>query len=1010
VLRSICFLILLSLSLSAQTVSGLLSGDTVPGARVKVTNVETAKSKETTADAAGRFQILTLTPGEYTVEVAAAGFQTLSRPIAVALNQEIQLHAPLVRSGEHQQVEVRALAPLLKTESAAIGGVIANQQITDLPLDGRNYYELSLLLPGVFPAAPGSAGSVRGDFSVNINGAREDANNFSLDGVYNGDPKLNGSGITSPVDGIREFEVATSGYDASFSRNAGGQVNVALKSGSNAVHGTAYEFLRNAGLDARNYFAPAGEKDPRYQRNQFGLSLGGPVRKDRTFFFADYEGRRAREGFSRRTNVPTALERIGDFSQSNLYAIDLYTQMPFPGNKIPTSRLDPIGLKIAALYPLPNRTVPGQNYVAAPIGSDDSDNTDVRLDHSLTSRDDLMVRYSFARRDLFEPYAGSSFSQVPGYGNIVPRQAHNLALAETHVFSPSLINELRAGFNRVGNSVNQQNQNNDLNKQVGLPNLSTNTRDTGLTFLTVTGYSPLGDEYNNPQRGVTNTYQVSDQMTWSRGKSTYKFGGDFRRLQQNAFRDVQSRGLINFIGFTGNPLAELLTGMPAFSAGARMNNPQHLRMNSFNLFAQSTHRVTTNLTLTAGLRWEYNTVPTDLNPAFRPNFQPDRNNFGPRVGFAYSAGPHGTVIRGGYGLYFDQSSLAPSEGTYFNYPYFDLRYYFFSAELPLTLANPFPANYPIPTPPSGNVVDPNIRTPYIQQWSFGVQQQAGRGRVVEVGYVGSKGTALYAARDVNQSAPFQYRPDPRYQDIIRLESRANSSYHALQASVRQQFTRGLTFLGAYTWSKSIDDASGFFNSAGDPNFPQDSYHVDNDRGRSNFDARQRLTASGSWLLPSPSAAGKWLSGFSLNGILTLQTGRPFTVALPADLDNSGTGRANLGFGANDRPNLVGEAHLPNPTADRWFNTSAFAIGPQGTFGNAGRNILDGPGLASFNLSLLKTVAIRESLSLQLRAESFNLLNRTNLDLPNNFLGGAGFGAISTAQNPRHIQLGLKLLF
>ncbi len=294
----------------------MLTGATVPGASIRITSKATSAVRETRATSGGRFSILALPPGDYSVEISAPGFLTLTRELSLTVNAEVNFEAPLARTGGSHQVEVRDTIALLKTESATTGGVVLNQQIVSLPLDGRNYYELALLLPGSLPAAQGSANSVRGNFAVSVNGAREDSNGFLLDGVYNGDPKLNGVGITSPVDGIREFELAASNYDASFGRNAGAQFNVVVKSGSNALHGAAYEFFRNNSLDARNFFAPSGQPDPRYQRNQFGGSIGGALVKDRAFFFADYEGRRSNEGFSRRTNVPSDLERTGDFSQA----------------------------------------------------------------------------------------------------------------------------------------------------------------------------------------------------------------------------------------------------------------------------------------------------------------------------------------------------------------------------------------------------------------------------------------------------------------------------------------------------------------------------------------------------------------------------------------------------------------------------------------------------------------------------------------------------------------------
>src|SRR6185295_4851963 len=323
----------------AQSVAGSISGIVTDAARkplaaatVNIVRDGTGRERRATTDAQGEFLVPLVPPGNYRLEVEATGYRKHVQPLTLDLNQELRVEVPLLAGKLTEQVVVTAVRSMIRTDSAALGTVIENRSITGLPLDGRNFYELALLVPGAAPAAPGSAGSARGDIALNINGAREDSNNFLLDGMYNGDPKLNTFGVTPPVDAIQEFEVLTSVYDASFGRNSGGQVNVIVKSGSNGVHGTAYEFFRNAALDGRNYFAPAGEPDPRYQRNQFGASLGGPVRKDKTFFFGDYEGRRVREGVTRVTNVPTALERIGDFSQSDPRTppIDLFTQAPYP--------------------------------------------------------------------------------------------------------------------------------------------------------------------------------------------------------------------------------------------------------------------------------------------------------------------------------------------------------------------------------------------------------------------------------------------------------------------------------------------------------------------------------------------------------------------------------------------------------------------------------------------------------------------------------------------------------
>ena len=1038
-------ILLLAANSNAQSVLGSIAGvvtdsshQPLNGAAITLTEEATNKKRSALSDPHGEFLVTALPPGNYQLQVEHTGYRTHRQALTLAVDQEFHIEVPLLAGNRTDSVEVTATRAMVKTDSAALGALIENRNITGLPLDGRNFYELTLLVPGVAPAAPGSAGSVRGDLALNINGAREDSNNFLLDGIYNGDPKLNTFGVTPPVDAIQEFEVLTSAYDASFGRNAGGQVNVVLKSGSNNFHGSAYEFFRNGALDAENFFAPSDQPRPQYQRNQFGASLGGPIRRDRTFFFADYEGQRVREGITQVSNVPTAAERTGDFSADQQPVINPFTQQPFPGNKVPSAFLNPVGVAIAALYPLPNRAVPGQDFVSSPTERNRDDHFDVRLDHQLARGSDLAFRYSFADSSLFEPFTGSGFSAVPGYGDNVPRRAQNVMLSETQVISPNVINEIRAGYNRVAEGVFQQDIGHDVNSAVGLPNLSTNPRDLGLSLISVTGFSPLGDEYNNPQYSASNILQLVDQVTWNRGRHLFKFGADLRDLRQNAYRDEQARGFLSFLGLiTGNPLADLLLGLPTDTGAARLNNAEHLRTHSMYFFGEDTFRVRPDLTISLGVRYEYNAPPVDAqnranifdiaaqslvqvgtNGVPRSGYEPDRNNWAPRVGIAWSPGNRSRVFRAGYGIDYDQGALATGEGLYFNPPYFNFQVYYPLPNQPLFVNNPFPQSFPVPYPSSALAFQRNFRTPYVQQWNFGIQQQIGKNRVAEIAYVGAKGTKLLGARDINQALPSpqmpNLRPNPEFADIDYLESRANSTYNSLQARFQQRLTTGLSVLASYTWSKSIDDASNFFSTSGDANFPQDSYNVRAERARSDFDVAHRLALSYSYDLPSGHFDQRWLrtllGGWQTFGILTFQSGRPFTVALLPDFDNSNTGISILGFGANNRPNVVGDPHLANPTPNLWFNSAAFAVAPFGSFGNAGRNILDGPSLQTINLSLVKNTALREGVSLQFRAESFNLLNRPNFGLPDIFIGSPTFGQILSAGDPRHIQFGLKLLF
>jgi len=1016
----------------------------VPGATVNLKSIATGEVRTTTSGDAGEYAISSIPPGAYTLEVEKTGFAKPSQQLDLLVNEE-RRHDVTLRVGPLHPYDIESTFEAnLKKDSASLGTVIENRQVTGLPLDGRNFYELSLLVPGAAPPAPGSAGSVRGDFAFSVNGAREDANNFLLDGVYNIDPKLNTFGVRPSVDAIREFEMLTSTYDASFGRNPGAQVNVILNSGSNDLHGSLFEFHRNAALDARNFFAPASEPKPKYIRNQFGGALGGPIYRNRTFFFADYEGTRSREGITRLANVPTALERAGNFSELRFgVPTNPFTGMPFDNATIPDFFIHSVGRAIAAIYPLPNRNDPVQNFVSSPILRDDNDSFDARVDHHLNDAAQLTFRYSFGDRDLFEPFTGSSFSLVPGFGDTVRRRSQNAMAGLTWILTPNLVNESRVAFSRVAGSVTQEAS--VLNSDVGLPTISPRERDLGLSFITITGFSPLGDEGNNPQHSVTNVYQFLNNSSYVRGNHLIKFGADLRFSQQNAFRDVESRGRLQFSPFltlTNNALADLLLGFPLVTSVARVDNPQQIRTESYNFFINDSYRVTPRLTLTGGLRYEYNSPPVDAedranvydvatrslvavgtNGVPRSGFDADKNNFAPRVGFAWTVGDDGaTVLRGGYGIYYDQSPLAPAEALYFNSPFFDNNIFFPLPGLPLTLDNPFPTFFPFALPDSALAIQRDLRTGYMQHWNFNVERQVGSKGVVELAYVGSKGTKLLTARDINQpqpgilppGLPFVPRPDPRFDDIDLLESRANSNYNALQARFQQRLSRGFTALASYTWSKSIDDASNFFSSTGDPNFPQNSYNVAAERGRSNFDVRHRLSVSYSYALPFGKGQQGWtstlLSGWETYGIVTLQSGRPFTVALLSEIDNSGTGRSILGFGNNDRPNLVGNPELSSPTPERWFNTAAFAFPAPGTFGNAGRNIVDGPGFQSVNASLVKNTALSERFNLQFRAEAFNLFNHPNFNLPDNFFPSPSFGRITSARDPRHIQFGLKLLF
>ena len=1036
--------LLIAVPLAAQTprarIRGVVldqTGARLPGVQVHVLREETNEVREGVTEGSGHFAFLELPAGQYSIEARLTGFTIYRHRAELAIGQELWLE-PQLAVTTTQAVTTggpESLVPLVDRTSPAMTTLVDREQVMNLPLDGRNFLELALLAPGTAPAPQGSASSVRGDFAFSTNGAREDFNNYVLDGVYNVDPKLNTPAVRPPVDGIREFEVATSTYDASFGRNGGGQINVLTRSGGNMLSGTLYEFFRHRALAARNRFAPDTEPDPEYNRHQFGGSVGGPLARNRTFFFADYERTRLREGITRVTNVPTERERAGDFSASAFpRPADPASGQPLPGGQLPPFFINPVGAAIARLYPVPNRSTPFANYVSSPVQRDDVHQADVKIEHNLSRMVRLSGRYSVADRNLIEPFAGAGFAAIPGFGNEVTRRGQNVAVAST-LATGSYVNDLRFGYTRVRIGVFPEDAS-VTNATVGLPTLSSNPRDAGLSLITIAGYSPVGHEYNNPQESTSTTFQISDTAARAFGGHLLKVGGEWYGVRQSAYRDVQARGFLTFIqqGYTGNALADVLLGLPVLTGGARLDNPQDLRSHTFSLFANDDWRATRRLTLSLGVRYDYSTPAADrhdranlYDPSTgtlvqvgtgtmpRGGYEADGNNVAPRAGFAWSVDEaQQWVLRGGYGLYYNQGALATAEGLYFNPPYFNLGVYFPAPGLPpLTLQNPFPASFPVFIPQSATAYQRDLRTPWMEHWNVNVQHQLSRSRALEIAYVASRGHDLISARDLNQppARPVtpNLRPNPLFADITLIESRASSKYNALQLKYRQQFEEGLSALVSYTYGKSTDDASGFFSSTGDPNFPQNSLDPGAEYGRSSFDVRHRYTLALSYALPV--SGNRWLDDWQIQAIGTLHSGRPFTVAVHPDIDASNTGRSNLGFGNNDRPDVSGSPSLPvgERTEQRWFNTTAFSMPAFGTFGNSGRNTLEGPGFRNLNLAVVKTAPIGAA-RLQARLEVFNVFGTVNLDLPDAFLGSPTFGQILSAGAPRRVQLGARILF
>lgn len=1017
------FLLLLCFALSgfAQVTTGALtgrvldpSGAAVSNAPVILEDAQRSFRRETVSAPDGFYRFPQLPAAAYRLKVEVPRFAALTRDnISIAPGQTRREDVTLRIAGSRAEIEVAATARAA-SESAQIGLTLDADRIKSLPLNRRDFLQLALLAPGVAPPVQDSELSSRGAFAMHASGGREEFNQYLLDGVDNNDPYNNRFILQPPVETIQEFRVETNSYGAEFGRSAGGQINIVTRGGSNYWHGEAYEYFRNRELDARNYFEAPTEK-ARYQRNQFGGALSGPVRADRAFFYANLGGLEERHGFSRLGAVPSAAQRSGDLTSLSKPVIDPFAQRPFPGNLIPASRIHPLANRVLSLFPTTSLFQPVLRG-SLPQGSG-------RLDTK-----EFNFRYSFGRQNLFEPYAEETQS-IPGFGNKVNNTGHNAMIHHTRALTPHVLHSLRAGFSRSFRQVLPENNERDVGREWGVNWLNVRPRDYGFPLFNVQGFSSVGDATPLPMERYSNTYQLTESLQIHRGRHLFKLGGDVRRQEVNGYLDYFARGQLTFGGaLTGSGIGDLLLGFPQTAIQSQFDNPQTLKSYFTGLWLQDDWKVTPRLTLNVGARYEYFMPPVDrfdrmaafdpatgrlaqvgTNGVRRSVMAPDRNNFAPRVGVAYSLNAD-TVVRAGYGVFYDAGMFVVNSAQYFNPPYFSIRVWFPTAAVFPSLTNPFPSNGGIVPPATLNTVSPDATTTSLQHWSFSMERQLDRATTVSLGYVGSKGTNLVRSRDLNQPLPLPgnpqaNRPRPSYGGIFFIETGANSNYHSLQANVNRRLARGVSMLASYTYSKSIDNTSGFITSGPDKNFPQNSRDYAAERALSSFDMRQRLTATASWTLPGAHA---WTRNFEVRGIFTAQSGQPFSPYLR--FDNSNTGNTGGTFGY-DRPNAVGDPNLSGRSAARWFRTEAFAMPARYSFGNAGRNVLTGPAMATLDSSVARVFYLTERFRVTASMEAFNLLNRTNFELPERFLDEPStFGRVLSAKAPRQAQLSLRVQF
>ncbi len=1045
------------------------SGAAVPNARVVATNQETNAAREVQTNDDGDYTVPLLPPGRYRVAAERPGFRrSVQSDVTLDVDQLARVDLALEVGTATEEVQVSGTPPLVQTDTSTLGQVINGRQVHELPLNERNFLAFALLAPGSHTASEGSQNSTQGG-SISVDGAREQSNSFLLDGVDNNDPYINQYVALPSIDAIQEFKVQSSGYSAEYGRSGGAQVNVILKSGTNDFHGGAFEFLRNRNLDAKNLFdlpdcTPGSAPGtcgpiPRFDRNQFGGTLGGPIRKDKTFFFVSYEGLRLRQATTLTATVPSQMQLAEAFAA------------------VPAEYANPAGLAVLNLYPAANvgtDLVNSNKFVSSPPIQNAEDLLTVKVDDQEGSKDTLSAHYSRFGENRFNPFDPvNSFTALPGYGSFTLNNGQNAGLAWTHVFTSKAINELRLGFNRMRAGAFQQNYGTNVSAQLGFPDVLTNPVDLGTPNVALLGFDGIGEPVNYPQDRHDTTIHLADNLAWISGRHQFKFGADIRWIQINNFLDFLARGEWFFAGgLSGDSmvaLTQLLAGMPDYAVAVAGTTDNTLRSTGTNVYIQDDIHVVPRLLLNVGLRYEHNSPPVEAQNRFsvpdlsansatcspvpgcqfilagthgvpRTVYRPTRTDFAPRIGIAWRPlKSERWVVRAAYGIFYDVPIFNINIFPRDNPPFYALSFYPNSGTNTIQDILDQPGQAIV----QPNTIAPDFRDGYMQQWNTNLQYEVKPNWMIDLAYVGSKGTHLADMRDLNQINPATgVPPYPQFSSILYAESNANSSYNSMQFRSERR-GRYLTLLASYTFSKSLDDLSAVFGGSVGSGLPQDSNNLRAGHALSDFDARHRLSLSAVYELPfgrlwakQPAWRKGLLDNWQASGILTAQTGSPFTVNLAAQQ----SGSAIAAFGNPYRPDLISDPFqagsvMANPdpachstisqgglAADQvrqtgsWFNTCAFAAPAQGQFGTAGRNIVTGPGVTNLDFSLSKTIFLHgERHRMQLRGEFFNLLNHPNLDNPNRVFGTATFGQVLSEnaygnKPPRQIQLAFRYLF